>query len=154
MSKEDCKLIQDDIDNLFTYLKDYTKMKKTKLVSYQSMNRILFLKSRVEEMKIMMDRSAHNIDLAVEKYATNIDIELNKRTDSLNDIMMVFTIITIIFVPPQLIGGIMGMNVLVPGQETDSYRPFFLILSFSALLSILFFYGAVKFTRPKWQTTY
>lgn len=37
----------------------------------------------------------------------------------LNKIMLTLTFVTIIFMPPGIIGGIMGMNVVVPGQPDD-----------------------------------
>lgn len=54
----------------------------------------------------------------------------------LNNIMLTLTFVTIIFMPPGIIGGIMGMNVVVPGQVTDenaedpgSMAPFYLVIS-------------------------
>ena len=57
----------------------------------------------------------------------------------LNNIMLALTFVTIVFMPPALIGGLMGMNVVVPGQEyEDTLVPFYLVLSLIALFMILF----------------
>ena len=47
----------------------------------------------------------------MEQIAQQIDIDLTRYNERLNDIMLALTVVTIIFVPPTVIGGIMGMNV-------------------------------------------
>jgi len=37
---------------------------------------------------------------------------------SLNDVLRVLTVLTVIFLPPTLVAGIMGMNVRIPGEAT------------------------------------
>ena len=58
--------------------------------------------------------------------------------ERLNRIMLALTLVTIVFTPPGIIGGLMGMNVLVPGQkEEDSYVPFYIVLGLIAFLMLL-----------------
>ena len=57
----------------------------------------------------------------------------------MNNIMLSLTFVTIVTMPPSLIGGLMGMNVVVPGQEyTDTLVPFYFVLSLIVLFMILF----------------
>ena len=63
----------------------------------------------------MMYRAGYEIDIAIDKYAQYVDIEMTEATKSVNGIMLVFSLVAIAVMPPQIFGGIMGMNVLVPG---------------------------------------
>ena len=79
------------------------------------MTKTRFLRGKVYEMRQVMARSCFNIDLAIDKYAQYIDIEMTVATKNVNKIMMIFSFVAIVAMPPQIIGGIMGMNVKVPG---------------------------------------
>ncbi len=39
---------------------------------------------------------------------------------NLNDVLRILTVLTVIFLPPTLVAGIMGMNTHVPGEATDA----------------------------------
>ena len=57
----------------------------------------------------------------------------------LNNIMLALTFVTILFMPPALIGGLMGMNVVVPGQEyEDTLIPFVVVLTIIFICMVLF----------------
>lgn len=69
----------------------------------------------------------------------------------LNNIMLALTFVTIVFMPPAIIGGIFGMNVVLPGQVTDeddpdadSLVPFYIVLS-SIFVMMIIFGGVYKF---------
>ena len=66
-----------------------------------------------------------------------MDIELTDAQKNVNEIMMIFSLVAIAVIPPQVIGGIMGMNVQVPGQNIESLWPFWFIISLMVGLSIL-----------------
>ena len=66
-------------------------------------------------MKKVMERASFEIDLAIDKYAQYVDIEMTLATKNVNKIMMIFSLVALVVMPPQIIGGIMGMNVKVPG---------------------------------------
>ena len=62
----------------------------------------------------------------------------------LNNIMLALTFVTIVFMPPSIIGGIMGMNVVVPGMVTDenaedpgSLVPFWIVISLIGFLMLV-----------------
>ena len=55
---------------------------------------------------------------------------MTQNTKKINSIMMVFSLVAIVVMPPQIIGGLMGMNVLVPGQGVeDSLWPFYTVIA-------------------------
>ena len=62
-----------------------------------------------------MQQASSQIDIAIQKYAAYVEIEMTQNTSKINSIMMVFSVVAIVVMPPQIIGGLMGMNVLVPG---------------------------------------
>ena len=82
----------------------------------------------------MMERASYEIDIAIDKYADYVDIELAGHTKHINGVMMIFSLVAIAVMPPQVLGGIMGMNVLVPGQGIeDSLWPFYVVISLMLL---------------------
>ena len=59
--------------------------------------------------------------------------------------MLALTFVTIVFMPPAIIGGIFGMNVVLPGQVTDendedadSLVPFSIVLASIFVMMIVF----------------
>jgi Mg2+ and Co2+ transporter CorA len=96
-------------------LKAIVKVKKlSKILTYASRNRIRFMQSRFQEMNQRMKIAASNIDNALEAFSKRIDISLAHYNKRLNKIMLTLTVTTICLIPPQVIAGIMGMNVHVP----------------------------------------
>lgn len=52
-----------------------------------------------------------SIDIANELYATYVDDEVTKNSDKLNDIMTVFSVLSIAVIPGSILTGLFGMNV-------------------------------------------
>lgn len=46
-----------------------------------------------------------------------VDQSISTSSDELNAIMLVFTVATVLMIPPTVIAGLFGMNVTVPLQE-------------------------------------
>jgi Mg2+ and Co2+ transporter CorA len=72
---------------------------------------------------------------------------MDEKSTSLNIAMKAFSSIATIFLPLQVISGIFGMNVQVPGQHIMSLMPFYMVV-----LSMLLFSSAlfVYFKWTKW----
>ena len=115
MAKEYAMDIEKEISDKYSFLKKYKKLGKKGIMRFQGVAKARFLTSKAREMKYVMARASFEIELSIEKYAQYIDIEMTAATKNVNKIMMLFTIVTLVVMPPQIIGGIMGMNVLVPG---------------------------------------
>jgi len=130
-------------NNLNNELKDkfraISKLKKMpKILTYGSRNRIRFMRSRFYEMNQRMEVAATNIDISLEAFSQRTEISLAQYNKRLNKIMLALTLSTICFIPPQVIGGIMGMNVKVPFQDTeDSLVPFYLVIGLMTVLVII-----------------
>jgi Mg2+ and Co2+ transporter CorA len=48
-----------------------------------------------------------------------VDCQTFNSANELNEIMKIFSVVSILFLPPATIGGFMGMNVLIPWQMVD-----------------------------------
>jgi Mg2+ and Co2+ transporter CorA len=55
----------------------------------------------------------------MEKFSRHIDNEMYLSGEELNTIMKIFSVISILFMPPAVVGGIFGMNVRIPWQVKD-----------------------------------
>ena len=55
-----------------------------------------------------------NIDLAIELFNQQNEMDVARNTKKLDQIMIVLTFVTIVFMPASIIGGTMGINVQVP----------------------------------------
>jgi len=90
----------------------------------------------------MMEKSSAVIVLALEKYAQYIDHDIENYNRDLNNVMKVFTLIAVTFLPQTVIGSLFGMNVVVPMAGIDNLYPFWAIIAvtgFFSLMSIVYF---------------
>lgn len=51
-------------------------------------------------MDQIMMRASTQIDIAIQKYADYVDIEMTQNTKQINSIMMIFSIVAIVVMPP------------------------------------------------------
>ena len=129
IAKEHSTNIQKEIEDKFKFLRKYKRLGKRGVMRFQGVSKVRFLQSKTREMIYMMEKATFEIDIAIQKYADLVDIELTDHTKNINGVMMIFSLVAIAVMPPQVIGGIMGMNVLVPGQGIeDSLWPFYLVI--------------------------
>lgn len=79
-------------------------------------------------------------------YNSYVDEGISQSSKKLNRLLQVFSAVTAIFLPLNLIAGFMGMNVQVPfqGDMTQNYWPFLTIVIFSLsyLIFIVIFFKA------------
>ncbi|MEO6463347.1 MAG: CorA family divalent cation transporter [Candidatus Eisenbacteria bacterium] len=59
------------------------------------------------------------LDSFRDELATVLDIYVSQVSNQLNQVMKVFTAITVIIVPVNLIASVYGMNVRYPGADTE-----------------------------------
>lgn len=93
----------------------------------------------LEQYSETLNRSHNN-------YLAQISIELNEASNRMNQVMKTLTGVAALLLPLNLISGIWGMNVPVPGQAgISTFRellPFFtIIITMLALTGGLFFFG-------------
>ncbi|TPX35134.1 hypothetical protein SmJEL517_g02389 [Synchytrium microbalum] len=73
-------------------------------------------------------------------YLASITIELTQASNKTNDVVMRMTALASVLVPLNVITGLWGMNVLVPGQGQESLYWFFAIVSAMIVISGTSFY--------------
>ena len=119
-----------EIEDKKGFAKSLYKLATRSSLTYETISKITFLQGRCELQQNIMNNSDKLIDIAMEKYSSKLDISITRYNKKLNKILLVFTFITILFLPVGSIGGIMGMNIKVPYQDEDSLVAFSVIISF------------------------
>ena len=82
------------------FLKKYKQLGKRGIMRFQSVTKTRFLKGKVYEMRQVMAKASFQIDLAIDKYAQYIDVEMTVATKNVNKIMMIFSFVAIVVMPP------------------------------------------------------
>lgn len=103
---------------------------------------------------VSMKQDLNQFDISLERahsnYLAQISIEINLVSNRGNKLAGKMTMIASVILPMQIITGLWGMNVRVPGQldgTQDSGIWFFIILTFMVLVSIITMYAIKKFVH-------
>ena len=73
-------------------------------------------------------------------YLAQISIEITQASNRTNDVVMRMTALASILVPLNVITGLWGMNVQVPGQDIEGLGPFFVIVMCMLIFAVSTFY--------------
>ncbi|CAL9730256.1 hypothetical protein MOUN0_J01288 [Monosporozyma unispora] len=99
---------------------------------------IITMVSSLNHYEKLLSRSHSN-------YLAQINIDMTKVNNDMNDVLGKITILGTIVLPMNVITGLWGMNVIVPGQFNENLYWFF-----SILLCMLFLaYGAYVYTKKR-----
>ncbi|EDO14601.1 hypothetical protein Kpol_262p6 [Vanderwaltozyma polyspora DSM 70294] len=99
---------------------------------------IITMVSSLNHYEKLLSRSHSN-------YLAQINIDMTKVNNDMNDVLGKITILGTVVLPMNVITGLWGMNVLVPGQENESLVWFISIFSFMIGLA----YCAFVYTRRR-----
>lgn len=99
---------------------------------------IITMVSSLNHYEKLLSRSHSN-------YLAQINIDMTKVNNDMNDVLGKITILGTIVLPMNVITGLWGMNVIVPGQFNESLTWFFSIL----LCMIILAYGAFIYTKRR-----
>lgn len=99
---------------------------------------IITMVSSLNHYEKLLSRSHSN-------YLAQINIDMTKVNNDMNDVLGKITILGTIVMPVNVITGLWGMNVIVPGQRTDSLQWFLSI----ALSMVVLAYVAYTYTRRR-----
>ncbi|CAI8503015.1 unnamed protein product [Pichia kudriavzevii] len=77
-------------------------------------------------------------------YLAQINIDMTKVNNDMNDILGKITIMGTIVLPLNIVTGLWGMNCLVPGQDVDNLNWFWMIVTGMAVFSITCYYYVKK----------
>ena len=85
------------------------------------------LKSRAEFLLRILATSDEMLGTAEEIFSAKIEDTMTQLSQKMNELMKSFSAIATIFLPLNLVAGLWGMNVIVPGQELEEDWPFAVI---------------------------
>ena len=83
--------------------------------------------SRAKFMLRILNTSDEMLGTAEEIFSVKIDDTMTQLSQKMNELMKSFSAIATIFLPLNLVAGLWGMNVIVPGQELEEDWPFAII---------------------------
>lgn len=98
--------------------------------------------SEIKEFNVILERS-QDICLAI------VDMLQSREGNAMNKTMEWFTMITFIFLPCQVISGLWGMNVIVPGQGGGSLMWFYILSFIVVILMYMSYLLYHKVSRQK-----
>ncbi|KAF8447031.1 hypothetical protein BGX38DRAFT_1270664 [Terfezia claveryi] len=75
-------------------------------------------------------------------YLAQINIQMNQRQERTADVLGRLTVLGTIVLPMNIITGLWGMNVLVPGQDVEGLQWFWGILGALVVFAVMCFWGA------------
>ncbi|OAJ37664.1 hypothetical protein BDEG_21663 [Batrachochytrium dendrobatidis JEL423] len=130
-----------------------TKADVVKMVINRCMERLapdsetrLYLEDIHDHVITMMQNLLHSektLGRSHSNYLAQISIEITQASNRTSDVVMRMTALASILVPLNVVTGLWGMNVQVPGQEVDGpvdLRWFFMILAGMTILAAFIFY--------------
>lgn len=82
-------------------------------------------------------------------YLAQISIEMTDANNQINDVLSKLTALGTVLIPMNLVTGIWGMNVHVPGQDVPGYAWFISIVSCLAVFAVVGGYSTYKFMSRK-----
>lgn len=100
IAREMCIELQQEIENKLDFLKNVEHLGIRSGVNfYETSIKIRFLQGRLQLQHDMMEKSGAVIVLALEKYAQYIDHDIENYNRDLNNVMKIFTLIAVTFLP-------------------------------------------------------
>nr|CAG8451401.1 4693_t:CDS:2 [Entrophospora candida] len=127
----------DSIDELVLILKESEQTDMLRRIGHcrkKVLGLLRLLGSKADVMKALIKRCyelrSHS------NYLAQISIEMTQANNQINDILSRLTALGTILIPMNLVTGLWGMNVPVPGQESEGLRWFITILAGIILFSI------------------
>lgn len=108
------------------------------------------LQDYIIQMTQNLDQYSETLNRSHSNYLTQISIEQTQASNSMNEVMKKLTAVTIILLPLQLVSGIWGMNIALPGQKQNDFEDciyFYVICFLMTVITILLW---IVGKRYKW----
>lgn len=106
----------------------FKKLIKSNFICEDMKHYLSCLLSRTENLTRKIKVSQKMFKSSKKLYQSNIENALTINSEKLDSVMKHFSAIATIFLPLNLIAGLMGMNVVVPMQDIESIYPFMIIV--------------------------
>ncbi|TPX42177.1 hypothetical protein SeLEV6574_g05719 [Synchytrium endobioticum] len=139
----------DTIDDLVLILKESEQSDMLQRIGHARKNRcgermapgsetVLYLGDIQDHILTMLQNVFHyetTISRSHSNYLASITIEITQASNKTNDVVMRMTALASVLIPLNVITGLWGMNVFVPGQGQDNYYWFFGIVTCMAVIA-------------------
>lgn len=89
------------------------------------------LKGRIIKMNGLIETGTQLLEKAKQLYMTCSDDNLRKTSFSSGGLMKFYAGISTLFLPPALMTGLWGTNVMIPGEQDETTGPFFVMIGVS-----------------------
>ena len=151
--KENVLRISLEVNAKDKFLTDMGKFKVANKFTYEMNELITFLKWRVNDMEVQVDKVRDDIDLVLDITKQMVDDQMSRSAKLLDFLMILLTFITIVFLPASIIGGTMGINVIVPYQfdVVESTVPFYVLCVIILACMILIAYCFVPLLKDAFK---
>ena len=113
IARELINLLISETENKLEFF-DYMYQQQS-IMTHASLSRVRFMQSRLQEMEINLSTAQAGIKVALTVFDVKNDVSQTRTNERLNYILLVLTLVTVLMMPFSVVGGIMGMNVQVPG---------------------------------------
>jgi magnesium transporter len=97
------------------------------------------LKGRIKKMNGLIETGTQLLEKAKQLYMTCSDDNLRKTSFSSGGLMKFYAGISTLFLPPALMTGLWGTNVMLPGEEDKTTGTFFVMIGVSIAYFIIGF---------------
>jgi Mg2+ and Co2+ transporter CorA len=114
----------------------FTKLRRSEVMSAEFAPYLESLISRCQSMEQRIDTAKELLKTSERIYSASADDYLTSISNRMNEVMQVFSAIATIFLPLNLIAGLFGMNIAIPGQDEDSLWPFAVIIGSCVILAV------------------
>lgn len=113
IARELLNLLVAEVDNKLEFFDQMCEAKT--MMTHSGMSRVRFMQSRLQEMRQGLKTAQKGIQVALSLFDVKNEVNLARNNEQLNRILLVLTLVTVLSMPFSVVGGIMGMNVQVPG---------------------------------------
>jgi magnesium transporter len=104
----------------------------------------------IQDHVVTMLQHLNNYELSLGRshsnYLAQLSINIAKEQSNSNDIVMRMTMLASILVPLNIVTGLWGMNVRVPGEDGSNLSWFFSILTLMIALAFATYWFVIKYT--------
>lgn len=128
----------DALNSLVKRFSDKKTECETSLYLHDVQDNLLTIVQNLNHMELMLSRSHAN-------YLAQVSIEMNESTTGTNILMIRLSVVAFILFPINIVTGIWGMNVPVPGEQSTDLTWFF-----SIILALIIFILSITLLCRRW----
>jgi Mg2+ and Co2+ transporter CorA len=114
----------------------FAKLRRSDFMSAEFTPYLESLISRCQSLEQRINTAKELLKTSEQIYSVSADDYLTSISNRMNGVMQVFSAIATTFLPLNLIAGLFGMNVAVPGQDEESLWPFCVIIGSCIVLAL------------------